>query len=450
MTDINLQSHTEVESGYGRFGRFVKRELEALGVVSLGDLGVYPELDPSTVEPGRAAGCELARVALWLSTPPHVRGWYEGQFATIFTMWESSEIPPGFRTNIDKFDRIFVPSLQNQELYGRFHPDVRYIPLGVAGSWAPRARPPVRTTFEFLTAGFGPRKGVEQVIEAFHTVFPDPDRMNPRPHLTCRSKQTNTTARGVDIIHQTLDGPEERDLYARAHCFVSGSKGEGWGLMPLQAITQGCPTILGDAHGHAAFAHYGIPIGTHPYKCAGATFWGDGGEWWEPDFGQMCEAMEDVYSRYEHYERAAAWNAHLAYQEFSWRHTAEKIVFELADQLYEEPPRTRVWKPAPGKLFHIRVNKAVTYTINGQQHSFLPGQDYYEAPDLKRQILASGHLDMSTFDPHDLGVEDSPDFDHLRAINSICPTCHQKYNIDKTPQQLVDEELGLVSLEPRA
>jgi len=337
------------------------------------------------------------------------------------------------------FDRVIVPSLQNQELYSRFHKDVRYVPLGIDESWAYRQRRAIERDFNFLTAGYGPRKGVKDVVRAFQTVFPGgqaPIKGGPIPQLTCRSRD-DVQAPNVTMIAQDLSSAAELDLYARSHCFVSGSKGEGFGFMPLQAIVQGLPTILGNAHGHAAYAHYGIPIGTHPLQCKGATFWGDGGEWWEPNFGEMCEAMYDVYINYAKYEVEAIYAAYAAAEEFTWEKTAEGILVNLDDELFLPGPWGEpVWHPAPAKLFHIRVNKACTYTINGVDHAFEPGHDYYEAADIKRCILAAGHLDMETFDPNDLGLEDNADLDALRARNSVCPTCHQPYNRDTSLLEL--------------
>lgn len=431
MTQINLQAHTEEQSGYGRMGARLSAALERLGVESAGDIGLVPQ---GIARRERLAPVDLARVALWLSTPPHVRGWYEGQFAAIFTMWESTEIPPGFRHNLHHFDRIIVPSVQNLELYRRFHDDVRLVPLGIDPSWSWRPRPAVRNEFRFLTAGYGTRKGCAQVARAFAAAFPKglaPDKLGPAPKLIVRSRD-DVHGPGISTIPANLSMKAELDLYGNAHCFVSGSKGEGFGFMPLQAIAQGLPTILGDAHGHHAYAHYGIPLDVHPYSAKGATFWGDGGEWWEPDFDQMVESMRDVYANYAWHTERAGVNALAAAKEFTWEASAEALILELADQLYLPAPTERVWKGAPPRLFHVRVNKRCAYTVNGIVNAFEPGIDYYEAADLKRAVIASGHLDMSTWDPHDLGLEDSPDLGMLRAQNSICPTCKQRYNTDQS------------------
>lgn len=290
-----------------------------------------------------------------------------------------------------------------------------------------------------MSAGYGPRKGCRQVADAFLKVFPGgraPSRLAPVPKLILRSRD-DISGPGITTIPQSLGTRAEIDLYASAHCYVSGSKGEGWGFMPMQAIAQGCPTILGDAHGHSAFAHYGIAIDTHPYDATRATFWGDGGEWWEPDFDQMCEAMWSVYNEYDSYADAARYGSIAVCSEFSWEESAKSLILELSDELFKDAPQTRTWKGAPPKLFHIRVNKSVTYTVNGVDYHFEPGRDYYESADLKRAILAAGHLDLTTFDPHDIGLEDDVIPADIRARNAICPTCRQPYNRDDSLKDLI-------------
>ena len=274
------------------------------------------------------------------------------------------------------------------------------------------------------------------MADAFLKVFPKgqaPNKLDPIPRLILRSRD-DIVGPGITTIPQAVGRQAEVDLYANAHCYVSGSLGEGWGFMPFQAIAQGCPTILGDAHGHHEFAHYGIPIETHPFRCEKATFWGDGGYWWEPDFDQMCEAMWDAYNNYDEYVDAARYGSLAVHAEFSWEESAKALILALGDELFKDGPTEKVWKGATPRLFRIRVNKSCTYTINGVAYHFEPGQDYYEAADLKRAILAAGHLDLSTFTEEDLGMEDDVDIVELRGRNSLCPTCHQRYNQDDSSQ----------------
>lgn len=444
---INLQRHTEHQSGYGRFGVEMERALARCGVENAGDIGLEPHGQQGrsaaerTVPVAIAGDTELCHVALWLSTPPHVRGWYEGQFAAIFTMWESSQIPASFRENLHNFDRVFVPSMQNVELFSRYHPDVKLVPLGLdPEAWHRTPRQPIERDFRFFSAGYGPRKGCRQVADAFLRVFPGgkpPTPMEPIPRLILKSRD-DISGPGITMIGQQLSAASEVDLYANVHCYVSGSKGEGWGLMPFQAMGQGCPTILGDAHGHHQFAQYAsFRLDTHPVDASKGTFWGDGGEWWEPDFDQMCEAMWEMYQNYDQYAKEAAVSADTLGRVYTWDHAAEALLWGLNGELFEDPPTAATWRAATPHLFPFRVNKDCSYSINGQMHAFTPGVEYWEAADLLRAVMASGHLDWSTFDPDSLGREDDVDLARLRALNSICPTCHNPYNRDDTLRDLV-------------
>lgn len=433
---VNLQNHRERSSGYGRMGYEIERSLRKMGVE------IMPRMDdgysgqsvvertgerPVSVQPQDA---EIAPVALWLSTPPAARRWFEGQLATILTMWESTDMPAGFRENLPHFDRIFVPSQQNQELFSRFHGDVRVVPLGVdPETWAFRPRPRVDRDFNFVTAGFGPRKNCKKVVEAFQMAFPgaNPLADGPVPKLYVRSRD-EISGRGVYRIGNTLTEAEEVAFYGQAHCYVSGSRGEGWGLMPLQAIAQGCPTILVGEHGHKAFSHLGIEIGWDPISAAGATFWGDGGEWWEPRLDDMVEAMRQVYAGYEdaaaHAEKASA----EALTRFTWDLTAEKLIYELPE-LFLDPPTERVWHESDPILYLVRVGVPCSYIINGVRHDFRPSTDYYETADLKKQLTVHGQLDLSCFDPDEIGVPAAL-VDQYRSRNERCPSCSQRYNSD--------------------
>lgn len=427
----NIGFHPDMAQGYGRMGTLVAREMERLGVVNLGGIHSGPEHDPqapAAYTNGEAS--ELAPVALWFSTPPHVRGWYRGQTAAILTMWEGTEIPPGFRENLPSFDRVFVPCRQNVELYSRFHPDVRLIPLGVdAEKWVYTPRLGRERGFRFLTGGAGPRKNCAMVVRAFRAVF----KHHPDVTLTIRARDADDFA-GERIIPLTgtLSGPAERELYAQAHCFVSASRAEGWGLMPNQAIAQGLPTILPDAHGHAEFAQYGIPIDTHLVKANSVgTFYGDNGQWWEPDFDQLCDAMWDVYQHYGRYEFAAEHNAYACAGEFNWEMTAAKLIFNLPE-LFGDAPFSGRWFTPPQRLYHIRVLHRDAYTINGTQYVFAPGIDYYEPADLKLRLGEKGNLEPSVIDPHELG-EVVARVATQRAQDAVCPTCNQRLNTNPVP-----------------
>jgi glycosyltransferase involved in cell wall biosynthesis len=460
---LNLGYHDVAHTGYGTFGKELHEALKRAGVEDYGPTS-NPDLrrdlkelrrdgfklnDP-IVGPQRFKGDDygdyekdpnrVSPVALYAATPPHVLGWYEGQVGVLFSMWEFSEIPAGFRTNVPDFDRLLVPSIQNQELFSQYHPDVRYVPLAAGREWHYRERPGFDDGFVFLTGGAGSRKGCDDVVRAFDKVFAKwQPSWGPEPKLIVRAQphinHHDFQAPRVTVLPKPVaDLP---GLYGQAHCFVSGSKGEGWGLMPFQAICQGIPTILGDAHGHAAFADLGIPLSVHPRDAGVPTHWGSSGQEWVPDFDEMCERMKEVYANYNPWRRYAALCSGHAWDRFSWDDTAQNVI-ECVPEMMGPDIKPGPWRRMPQRLFLCRVNRHETWSVNGRLATFDPGYDYQEPWSTKVRLAETGNLHPSCIDVREKGILDEGGF---RGGPTRCPHCSQLYGVDHSlyPENLVKD-----------
>jgi glycosyltransferase involved in cell wall biosynthesis len=451
---MNAGYHHDRGTGYGRFGYELHTALRRAGVADLGPVGVNEEF-------GADATTGIAPVAFYAATPPHVVGWIEGQLSALFTMWEFSEMPVGFRANVPDFGRIFVPSLQNLDLFSAFNNDVRYIPLAVGSEWhyEQRTDPNATGRFNFLTGGAGPRKGCNDVIRAFDRVFRDwTPSWGPEPHLTVRAASVfkadvdaGPAAIGrvvhlpdeiggpkrVTYLRKSLSAKAELQLYREAHCFVSGSKGEGWGFMPHQAIAQGIPTILGDHSGHHAFAHYGIPIDSPLADPEIHTHWGGGGQEWKPDFDEMCAMMEQVYRSHESEFRYAADQSERIAEEFSWSKTAALVIENLPELGNPDLSPDGEWHTMPQRLYEVRVKQHSTWAVNGIHHTYDPGHTYWIPWADKLRIAELGDLTPDCIDPREVGIDarmQPPDTSHER-----CHWCNQRFGSDTSthPENLV-------------
>jgi hypothetical protein len=418
-------------------GTEIAKQFERLGVTNYGGLhrrdGSDNAATGETIPGCNENATAIAPVAFWLSTPPHLPGSWKGQFTAIGTMWEGSSIPSGFMENIHVIDRVFVPSLQCLDLFRQWHDDVRYIPLGTdSDTWCYQPRETPTKEFRFLTAGAGPRKNCKTVKKAFYKVFGDRLDATPTPTLVWKARDAEP-GKNIVPISSRLNNQEEVDLYASAHCYVSASMAEGWGLMPNQAIAQGLPTILPMGHGHQAFAHYGIPIGTHPITAtAPGTFYGDNGEWWEPNFDELCEAMYLVYKNYSLFVDRAKQTAPMCAAEFNWQNTAEQLIFNLPE-MWDEDITPTDWTLPPERLYNVRVITPKTFTINGRVFRYMPynpddpSTDYWEPADMKMRLGELGALHPSVISPVDMGVE-AAKVAAERSDRTICPTCKQRLN----------------------
>lgn len=384
---LNLLYVHSTVLGYARYGVKLADALGRQGIK------VDDSLDPDTTDP--------ANVACWISTPSHADGWFAGQHTVISTMWEATVLPEAFRENLHNFDQILVPSAHNQELFSRYHPNVTYVPLGVdTQEWAYRQRRPPTDRFVFLIGGSGSRKGVDVAYRAFRKLWPTEGswgRDSPRPTLIFKSpRNIEWFGPRIEHIGGHLSDQAERDLYAMAHCYLQPSRGEGWGLQPLQAIAQGCPTILTDAHGHKAFSHLGYGISAGLSK-ADYFIYGDAGQWWEPNLDDLCERMEWVYNHYDEACEHARQASVVAHREFSWDDCAERFVNAVGpDRLAAPYTGSGKWVKPEQKRYLVRVLRPWRAEVAQTVYQFHPGRDYWETADVKRILFEQdGVLDPS-------------------------------------------------------
>lgn len=413
--------------GYARFGVKLAASLQSQGVDVVDGLG-EDEHDP-----------RICNTVCWVSTPGHARGWYDGQYKVLASMWEATVLPEAFRENLHEFDLVVVPSEHNRELFSRYHPNVRKVWLGVdTDEWKPVDRKPPEDRFVFLIGGSGKRKGTDLAYRAFKRVFKTWPSDMPTPYLVMKSpRPEDFYGDRIERVGGRISDRDEQQLYGMAHCYLQPSRGEGWGLQPLQAMATGMPTILTNAHGHAEFAEYGIPIG---YTMAKSDYfiYGDAGDWWEPSLDELCERMEDVYLNYPaHLKRAQQMARHIV-DTYSWDACATRFRNVVGDQLRQPYLGQGRWIQPESRRYLVRVAKPWKADIAGTHYQFMPGRDYWEPADVKRILFEGMVLDPScvvsssegAVQENEVGLsekqlEQVPDYS---AAMSRCWTCGQVVN----------------------
>lgn len=425
---IDSVASTNQETGYGRMGRYV---LEALK-----DLGVEVNQCSSPGDEHRPVSAN----ALWMGAPSHVAGWWEGQRTNVLTMWEATGVPPGFRENVHEIDTIIVPSEQNLELFSHWHKNVKKVPLGInPGHWNYRPVPEVGAEFVFMTAGQGLRKGIDIAVKAFTTVFGDfqPSANHPRPVLMVKDRYRMKEVRGEGIkeISGTVPPETEIALYGTAHCFLGLARGEGFGLMPLQAMAQGTPTILVDAHGYHEFAHLAALQISAGMSKAEPFIFGDADQWWEPNFEEVCAAMWEMYVNHTEYLDGAKKTAEYIAENLTWEQTGRKLIEAMGgeDALNLPNITERTWHKPTIQQFWVVADKDCSYEINGTVHRFAKGEDYWVFGDLKRMMYENSNLDpVCLRNIHESGLtpEQLSELDRYRSQKARCYACGQMLNTD--------------------
>jgi len=332
--------------------------------------------------------CDDAERVIFALRPNLIKGWTTGQNPALLTMWETNWLPPQFSEYLHLFDTVVVPSMHNWKLFSQFHDNVRVIPLGVDREmWYPKAQPE-NDKFRILCGGSEwYRKGLDVVLKAFLSLnLPDAElhiKIVP-PYL---SAPDNLVYPNVVVHDKWMTVEDEADLVRSADCFVSVSRGEGFGLMPLQAISAGVPTVLSDAHGHREFsdlATHRIPTRSVPTN---EGVWQNMGDWDEPDFDALCDALKDLHENHKRYRQQAETHAGET-SAFNWNTAADQLLQVV------KPTGNRVtgkWKALEPEC-EIEVKKRVQADIGGHRVELTPGVKHRVVLNVRDVLKAAGLL----------------------------------------------------------
>lgn len=234
----------------------------------------------ATVSPGGTDGYGVASTALIRQLKKigiDVRTYYDGQkvsvlfhnpyslmsmetpYRIIYTMFESDKIPDDWIEYLKIADAVLVPSKWCQAVFAKAGIAADVVPLGYDDGvfeYAPRhEKRPQHGTFNFLHYdAFNARKGFLEVFKAFTQEFNQDEPVR----LVLKTTVDNYYQRfpinmdiykNIEIVHGKISPFELQQLIHRCDCFVFPSRGEGFGVTPLECMATGMPVIVPNAHG---------------------------------------------------------------------------------------------------------------------------------------------------------------------------------------------------------
>jgi hypothetical protein len=222
--------------------------------------------------------------------------------------FETTGIPKSWISKINKFDALFVPCKQNIEAFkssGVTVP-IELVHWGIDTDKFKVIERPIRETFTFGTMGaLSIRKGTDVLVQAFQEQFPK--HLYPNVRLICKTsnpyypfmvKDDRIKVMLMPISHEEL----METFFKEIDCFVFPTRGEGFGLTPLEALSTGVPAIVTGWSGPEEYMTDEIGW-TIKYSLTPAKDFTDHvykeecGDWAEPDLQHLKELM--LYA-YEH------------------------------------------------------------------------------------------------------------------------------------------------------
>lgn len=187
---------------------------------------------------------------------PHAYGFHDGQYRIGYTPWESTVLPDGWTKIMNNCDEVWATSPWLAEVFrdNGVKKPVKVYEHGLDERWTPVKRQ-VGEKIRFLHVGEPAlRKGGQMAIDAFREVFGDREDV----HLTVKAyyqhylrtwqggKYGVPKYNNVTVITENLTFDELQELYHTHDVLVYPSYGEGFGLIPLQALGTGMPVMCTD------------------------------------------------------------------------------------------------------------------------------------------------------------------------------------------------------------
>jgi hypothetical protein len=295
---LELVSFINPKSGYGNVAIALAQALAPYWPV-LKALLVEPPI-PLDVLMMMSRSRESVQDSVWITTPNDTR-WCEQHITqSVLTMWETTHIPDHFKDHFVGASNIFVPCPMNVEAFQEFRPEARVelLTLGVDSEfWGPPVERDWGGPLRFGMVGtMGSRKYSLETFRAFRDAFGERDDvhmefLSSHPYsmhplmFEGVTNQTLTIAGG--LTREAL-----RDWYRSKHVLLFPSRGEGYGLPPLEMACTGGAVIATNGMGMYWFSS---DVGfTIPWKLTQVVGFPDherGAMWMEPDYDVLVDTL---------------------------------------------------------------------------------------------------------------------------------------------------------------
>ena len=326
----------------------------AFKTISIGEHTGYGNASKSLVEALQGRGIKISpdsAIRLNFCMPPDYDA---GEWTIGYTPWESTKVPLNWTLPMKGVDDLWTTAKWVAETFEDIteRKDIFVLPHGIDPIWK-EGDNKVRTAkpngpFTFLHVGEpAVRKGGDLFYNAWYKAFRHRKDVSiiiksvgpawcrakdSRGHIL--SSPTSEAANNPRVKTYEHVATQEwmRDLYMSANCLVYPSRGEGFGLIPLEAMATGRPVIIpgqgiGDFTEHAAATLVksewveSKDQRVHP------------GAWMDHDLDELIYLMEMMISNYETYRHFQYNQRQAIFEKFDWdvigRRAVERILLTL-------------------------------------------------------------------------------------------------------------------------
>jgi len=258
--------------------------------------------------------------------------WAHGKKKVIFTMFETDKIPDDWIPLLKQSDLVINPTRWGKEVFKKAGIDCKVVNLGLNDDIFAFKQRKANKTFTFLQyEAFNIRKGWHELFEAWNLAFKPEDPVQIIFKTVAKEHGQKIISLkeypNVKVINQAYSPEELRDLLYSADCFVYPSRGEGFGIPPLEAMATGIPVIAPNEHGISEYFddRFMYPVKTKLVPAEYDHIKGDLGNFVKCDVEDLARQLKIAYQN-RHYMRSVAKQISDYALNFTMRRSAMEIV----------------------------------------------------------------------------------------------------------------------------
>jgi len=299
---FRFQAPFTMKTGYGRLAcwiarSFLHRRDTDVEIFAHGDK-IQDDVPPEVIEAARKPA-NYRGLGIIFSYPNHLH-YLPTNIKVVYTVWETDRLPNEYIRALGEADLILTQSEFCRSLFSS-SVDVRVenVGAGVDTDFFTYGDTRDGSVLRIGTCGvMSPRKGIDVLAKA---IAHFKGRNDIEFHIKTRDTRWMPDINQSNVFIYDIDWTNEqmRDFYRSIDFFISPSRGEGFGLCPIEAACCGTPGAVTNWSGPRDYiGEYIQPI---EWTClnrphSGAFRFEHVGKWAEPSLQHLVHVIETMYN----------------------------------------------------------------------------------------------------------------------------------------------------------